>query len=40
MSEVPLYWTIEREFFIDNLLVQIRLIIEMDFADRPCAVGV
>ena len=30
----------EREFFIDNLLVRIHLIIEMILADRPCAMGV
>jgi len=30
----------EREFFFDNLLVQIHLIIEMILVDRPCAMGV
>ena len=30
----------EREFFIDNLLVRIHLIIEMIIVDRPCAMGV
>jgi len=30
----------EREFFIDNLLVRIRLIIDMILVDRPCAMGV
>ena len=30
----------EREFFIDNPLVRIRLIIERILADRPCAMGV
>ena len=30
----------EREFFIDNLLVQTHLIIEMIIVDRPCAMGV
>ena len=30
----------EREFFIDNLLVQIHFIIEMILVDRPCAMGV
>ena len=30
----------EREFFIDNLLVQIRLIIEMILVDRRCTMGV
>ena len=30
----------EREFFIDNLLVRIHLIIEMILVDRPCAMGV
>ena len=27
----------EKEFFIDNLLVRIHLIIEMILVDRPCA---
>jgi len=30
---------LEREFFIDNLLVRIHLITEMILADRPCAMG-
>jgi len=30
----------QREFFIDNLLVRIHLIIEMILVDRPCATGV
>ena len=30
----------QEEFFIDNLLVRIRLIIEMILVDRPCAMGV
>jgi len=30
----------EREFFIDNLLVRIHLIIEMSLVDRPCAMGI
>jgi len=30
----------QREFFIDNLLVRIHLIIEMLLVDRPCAMGV
>jgi len=30
----------EREFFIDNLLVRIHLIIVMNLVDRPCAMGV
>jgi len=30
----------EREFFIDNFLVRIRLIIEMILVDRPYAMGV
>ena len=34
------YMEREREFFIDNLLVQIHLIIEMILVDRPCAIGV
>ena len=29
----------EREFFIDNLLIQIHLIINMILVDRPCAMG-
>ena len=31
--------TREREFFIDNLLVRIHLIIEMIIVDRSCAMG-
>jgi hypothetical protein len=31
---------VERQFFMDNLLVQIHLIIEMISVDRPCAMGV
>ena len=31
---------VERELFIDNLLVRIHLIIETIVADRPCAMGV
>jgi len=31
---------LERKFFIDNLLVQIHLLIEMILVDRPCAMGV
>ena len=30
----------ETEFFIDNLLVRIHLIIEMILVDRPCAMAV
>ena len=30
----------QREFFIDNLLVRIHLIIEMVLVDWPCAMGV
>ena len=30
----------ERDFFIDNLVVRIFLIIEMILVDRPCAIGV
>ena len=30
----------EREFFIDNLLVRIHLIIEIIVVDWPCAIGV
>ena len=30
----------EREFFIDNLLIRIHLIIEMILVDRPCAMGI
>jgi hypothetical protein len=33
-------WFQEREFFIDNLLVRIHLIIRMIEVDRPCAMGV
>jgi len=43
MAEEPLHkreTVSEREFFIDNLLVRIRLIIEMTLVDRPCAMGV
>ena len=29
---------LEREFFIDNLLVRIHLIIETSLVDRPCAI--
>jgi len=34
------YFPREREFFIDNLLVRIHLIIEIILVDRPCAKGV
>ena len=30
----------EREFFFDNLLVRILVIVEMILVDRPCAMGV
>jgi len=30
----------KREFFIDNLLVRIHVIIEMILLERPCAMGV
>ena len=30
----------EREFFIDNLLVPIHLIIEIVLVDRHCAMGI
>ena len=30
----------ERDFFIDNALVRIQLIIEKTLGDRPCAMGV
>jgi len=30
----------QREFFVDNLLVRIHLIIEIILVDRPCAMGV
>ena len=30
----------ERDFFIDNLLVRIHLIVVMILVDRPCATGV
>ena len=29
-----------RDFFIDNLLVRIHVIVEMILVDRPCAMGV
>ena len=32
--------TSEREFFIDNLMVRIHLIIVMIIVERPCAMGV
>ena len=28
------------EFFIDNLMVRIHIIIEMILVDRPCAMGI
>ena len=31
--------SMDREFFIDNLMVRIHLIIEMILVDRPCAMG-
>ena len=31
---------LQRDSFIDNLLVRIHLIIEMILVDRPCAIGV
>ena len=31
---------LEREIFIDNLLVQVHLILEMIVEERPCAMGV
>ena len=31
---------VERDFFIDNLLVRIHLSIDMILVDRPCAMGV
>ena len=31
---------VEKELFIDNLLVRVHLIIEMIAVDRPCAMGV
>jgi len=36
----PLTTVVEREFFSDNLLARIHLIIEMILVDRPCAMGV
>ena len=30
---------LKREFFVDNLLVQIHLIIEIILVDRPCAMA-
>ena len=35
--EGPLRGLTETEFFIDNLLVRIHLIMEMMLVDRPCA---
>ena len=32
--------TLEKEFFIDNLLVRIHVSIEMSLVDRPCAMSV
>jgi len=32
--------SVDREFFIDNLLVRIHFIIEMILVDRPCTMGV
>ena len=32
--------TAAREFFIDNLLVRIHIVIEIIEVDRPCAMGV
>ena len=40
MSYVCKHPETEREFFIDNLLVQIHVIIEIFLVDRPCAMGV
>ena len=40
MGEVPLYTGTDREFFIDNLLVQVHLIIGMISVDRPYVMGV
>ena len=37
---MAVYGSIERDFFIDNLLVRIHLIIEMVLVDRPSAMGV
>jgi len=36
----PVVRATEREFFIDNLMVRIDLIIDMILVDRPCAMGV
>ena len=30
----------KREFFIENLLVRIHLIVEVILVDQPCAIGV
>ena len=40
MSYVCKHPETEREFFIDNLLVQIHVIIEIFLVDWPCAMGV
>ena len=39
-SAMPRDYQVEREFFIDNLLVRIHLLIEMTAVDRPCAMRV
>jgi len=39
-STIASLHTGEREFFTDNLLVRIHLIIVMISVDRPCAMGV
>jgi len=39
-ARLRVHGTREGEFFIDNLLVRIHLIIEMILVDRPCAMGV
>ena len=38
--QIPLLTKRETDSFIDNLLVQIHLIIEMILVDRPCALRV
>ena len=39
VSFLTTYW-LSRDFFLDNLLVRIHLIIEMILEDRLCAMGV
>ena len=38
-SKHPPRYNSKREFFTDNLLVRIHLLIEMNLVNRPCAMG-